>query len=61
MSPNAYVFTYAGLRDLEQTLLWLLAYRENSHVMAQLRDSAFDFVRSDPHFQEIYRTIPFSQ
>jgi TolB-like protein/tetratricopeptide (TPR) repeat protein len=61
VSPTAYTFVYAGLRDKENTLKWLdAAYAGDSHVMTQLRDETFDFVRQEPRFQKIWGNVPFS-
>ena len=61
VSPTAYAFVYAGLHDRQETLHWLEeGYRADAHVMVQLREPAFDFVRQEPRFQEIYRKVPFS-
>jgi TolB-like protein/DNA-binding winged helix-turn-helix (wHTH) protein/Tfp pilus assembly protein PilF len=58
--PSAYAFTYAGLRDRENTLKWLeTSYASDSHVMTQLREHDFDFVRDDPRFKQIWDNIPF--
>jgi TolB-like protein/DNA-binding winged helix-turn-helix (wHTH) protein/Flp pilus assembly protein TadD len=59
VSPSAYAFTYAGLRDRENTLKWLeTSYASDSHVMTQLREHDFDFVREDPRFIKIWDNVP---
>jgi TolB-like protein/DNA-binding winged helix-turn-helix (wHTH) protein/Tfp pilus assembly protein PilF len=61
VSPSAYVYAYAGLRDKENTLRWLeAAYAGDSHVMVELRNEMFDFVRQEPRFQKIWQNVPFS-
>ncbi len=61
VSPTAYVNVYAGLRDRENTLRWLEpAYAADAHVMLELRDERFDFVREEPRFQHIWENVPFS-
>jgi tetratricopeptide (TPR) repeat protein len=61
VSPTAYVYMYAGLRDRENTLLWLeSAYAADAHVMVELRDERFDFVRQEPRFEKIWDNVPFS-
>jgi TolB-like protein len=62
VSPTEYVDTYAGMRDTRMTLRWLEhAYREHSHVMVELRSERFDFLRHDPHFEKLYKQVPFEQ
>jgi TolB-like protein/DNA-binding winged helix-turn-helix (wHTH) protein/Tfp pilus assembly protein PilF len=62
VSPTEYVVTYAGMRDTRMTLHWLEhAYREHSHVMVELRNERFDFLRNDPHFEKLYKQVPFEQ
>jgi succinate dehydrogenase/fumarate reductase flavoprotein subunit len=59
VSPSAYVAVYAGLQNREETLHWLdQAYRDHSHIMLHLRYEIFDFIRQDPHFDSMYRSIP---
>jgi tetratricopeptide (TPR) repeat protein len=60
VSPTAYTNIYAGLKNREETLRWLdEAYRQHSHVAVELLDERFDFIRHDPHFESIFRSIPF--
>jgi tetratricopeptide (TPR) repeat protein len=60
VSPTAYTDIYAGLKNREETLRWLdEAYRQHSHVTVELLDERFDFIRHDPHFESIFRSIPF--
>jgi hypothetical protein len=48
------------LQNREETLRWLdEAYRQHSHVAVELLDERFDFIRHDPHFDSIFRRIPF--
>ena len=59
VSPSAYTNIYAGLQNREETLHWLdEAYREHSHVATELLGERFDFIRHDPHFVSIFRSIP---
>ncbi len=61
VSPSAYVYVYAGLRDKENTLRWLeSAYAADAHVMVELRNEMFDFVRQEPRFRQIWDNVPFS-
>ena len=61
VSPTAYVYIYSGLRDKENTLRWLeSAYATDAHVMVELRDKGFDFVRQEPRFKKIWDNVPFS-
>jgi len=61
VSPTAYVYAYAGLRDKENTLRWLeSAYAADAHVMVELRAESFDFVRQEPRFRQIWDNVPFS-
>lgn len=60
VSPSQYVQVYSGLQDREETLRWLdQAYREHSFVVLTLKDDHFDFLRNDPRFDKLYRSIPF--
>jgi TolB-like protein/DNA-binding winged helix-turn-helix (wHTH) protein/Tfp pilus assembly protein PilF len=60
VSPTAYTNIYAGLKNREETLRWLdEAYWQHSHVAVELLDERFDFIRHDPHFESIFRSIPF--
>jgi hypothetical protein len=61
VSPTAYVYVYADLKDKENTLKWLeAAYGADAHVMVELRDEKFNFVRYEPRFQKIWNNVPFS-
>jgi hypothetical protein len=61
VSPNAFVDAYAGLRDQANTLTWLEStYATDSHVMVELRDERFDFVRQEPRFKKIWDNVPLS-
>jgi TolB-like protein/DNA-binding winged helix-turn-helix (wHTH) protein/tetratricopeptide (TPR) repeat protein len=59
-SPGAYAQIYAQLQNREETLRYLdQAYREHSPVVLGLKDPIYDFIRDDPRFDNIYRSIPF--
>lgn len=61
VSSTAYVNIYCGLHDKENTLRWLeSAYATDAHVMVELRDDRFDFVRQEPRFKKIWDNVPFS-
>ena len=61
VSPSAYVYVYAGLHDKKNTLRWLEnAYAADAHVMVELRNETFDFVRQESRFRKIYENVPFS-
>jgi TolB-like protein/Tfp pilus assembly protein PilF len=60
VSPTAYTNIYAGLENREETLRWLdEACRQHSNAAVELLDERFDFIRHDPHFESIFRSIPF--
>jgi predicted Zn-dependent protease len=60
VSPTAYVDTYARLHDKENTLKWLeAAYVADSHVLVELREERFDFVRQEPRFKKVWDNVPF--
>jgi hypothetical protein len=52
-------WAYAGVSDKEHTLMWLnRAYAKRSNVMTVLKvEPAFDFLRSDPRFQDLTRRV----
>jgi len=61
VSPSAFANAYAELGDRENTLRWLAtAYTSHAHVMTELRDDRFDFVRQDPRFRRIWDNVPFA-
>jgi len=61
VSPSAFANLYAELRDRENTLRWLAtAYTTHAHVMTELRDDRFDFLRQDPRFRRIWDNVPFA-
>lgn len=61
VSPSAFANAYAELDDRENTLRWLAtAYTTHAHVMTELRDDRFDFVRQDPRFRRIWDKVPFA-
>ena len=50
---------YCGLRQKEQALFWLeKAYQERDLLLPEINGPAFDFLRSDPHFQDLVRRPP---
>lgn len=69
MSAQTYVSSFdvaiifAGLRDVEQCLLWLeKAYNERSVLMPFLKsDPYFDVVRNDSRFEDLLRRIGFNE
>jgi tetratricopeptide (TPR) repeat protein len=61
VSPSAFANVFAELGDRENTLMWLAtAYTTHAHVMTELRDDRFDFVRQDPRFRRIWDKVPFA-
>jgi TolB-like protein/DNA-binding winged helix-turn-helix (wHTH) protein len=59
VSASSFALTYAGLQDREETLRWLdQAYREHSMAVVILPDEMFDFLRQDPHFISLDKSIP---
>jgi tetratricopeptide (TPR) repeat protein len=60
VSPGTYVQIYAQLQNRKETLRYLeQAYREHSPVVLNLTSEDFDFIRDDPRFDHIFRSIPF--
>jgi len=60
VSPSKYAQIYAELNNREETLRYLeQAYREHSSVVLNIKDDHFDFLRNDPRFDKLYRSIPF--
>jgi hypothetical protein len=52
---------YAELHGRENILKWLaVAYTTHAHVMTELRDDRFDFVRQDARFRRIWDNVPFA-
>jgi TolB-like protein/DNA-binding winged helix-turn-helix (wHTH) protein/Flp pilus assembly protein TadD len=61
VSASEWISCYAKLNNREKTLAWLgEGYRSDAHVMIELRNPMFDFIRDDPRFQEIYQKVPFA-
>jgi TolB-like protein/DNA-binding winged helix-turn-helix (wHTH) protein/Tfp pilus assembly protein PilF len=56
-SPYSIAAVYCGLRQKEQTLSWLekASQDRDPKLAVTSREPAFDFVRSDPHFQDLMR------
>jgi TolB-like protein/DNA-binding winged helix-turn-helix (wHTH) protein/tetratricopeptide (TPR) repeat protein len=56
---GAFVLTYSGLADREQTLNWLeQAYKEQSLILLLLKvHPIFDFLRDDPRFKDLLRRV----
>jgi hypothetical protein len=52
-------WAYAGSSDKDHTLLWLnKAYAQRSNTMTALKvEPAYDFLRSDPRFQDLIRRV----
>jgi TolB-like protein/DNA-binding winged helix-turn-helix (wHTH) protein/Tfp pilus assembly protein PilF len=61
VSPMTLVAAYARLGNTEQTLGWLEeAYRERAPGLSSLKvDPFFDFLRSNPRFQDLLRRMNF--
>ncbi|MGD0366792.1 MAG: winged helix-turn-helix domain-containing protein [Acidobacteriaceae bacterium] len=59
MNPAAMAWAYAGSRDKDHTLLWLnQAYAQRSNTMTALKvEPAYDFLRSDPRFQDLIHRV----
>jgi len=62
LDPSAMIWAYAGIGDKDQTLAWLeKAYAEHSNVLTALRvEPGYDFLRSDPRFQDLMRRVGLS-
>ena len=56
---GAFVLTYSGLVDREQTLIWLeQAYKEQSLILLFLKvHPIFDSLRDDPRFKDLVRRV----
>ena len=64
VSPAAYTWAYARLRDNENTQIWLQrAFDEHASILLELRNPAFDFLRPTPRFRQLVAAvnIPGSQ
>ena len=63
VSPIALVAAYARLGNAEQTLAWLEeAYRQRDPGLSSLKvEPLFDFLRSNPRFQDLLRRMNFPQ
>ncbi len=61
VSPIDLVVACARLGNAEQTLAWLeKAYRERAFGLSSLKvEPYFDFLRSDPRFQDLLRRMNF--
>ena len=59
---GAFVLTYAGLADREQTLIWLeQGYKEQSLILLFLKvHPIFDSLRDDPRFKDLVRRVGLS-
>lgn len=59
LDPHAIAVAYAGLGDKDQALAWLdKAYEQHSPELVSLKViSGYDFLRSDPHFQDLLRRV----
>jgi TolB-like protein/DNA-binding winged helix-turn-helix (wHTH) protein/Tfp pilus assembly protein PilF len=56
---GAFVLTYSGLADPEQTLIWLeQAYKEHSFILLFLKvHPIFDSLRDDPRFKDLIHRV----
>ena len=63
VQARVFAWSYAGVRDTEQTLAWLeKAYAEHSGEMVTLKVSpAYDFLRGDPRFQRLLERVGLGQ
>ncbi|MHB8566719.1 MAG: adenylate/guanylate cyclase domain-containing protein [Nitrososphaerales archaeon] len=63
VSPFNLAIAYAGLKDKEATIKWLLkAYDQHTSTVSIIKiDPAFDFLRSDPRFIDLQRNIGLSE
>ena len=63
VSPFDIAIIFAGLSDVEQTLLWLEnAFDERSVLMPFLKcDPYFDAARTDSRFQNLLRRVGFTE
>jgi TolB-like protein/Tfp pilus assembly protein PilF len=59
VDPPTMAWAYAGSSDKDHTLLWLnKAYAQRSNTMTALKvEPAYDFLRSDPRFQDLIRRV----
>jgi TolB-like protein/DNA-binding winged helix-turn-helix (wHTH) protein/Tfp pilus assembly protein PilF len=60
--PFGIAVVYCGLKQKDQALAWLeKAYQErNTGIFTCTVEPAFDWLRSDPHFQDLLRRRPLS-
>jgi TolB-like protein/Tfp pilus assembly protein PilF len=61
VSPYQISWIYAGLRDKENALVYLeQAYKQRSTYLTLIKmEPAWDFLRSDPRFQDLQRRVGF--
>jgi TolB-like protein/Tfp pilus assembly protein PilF len=59
VDPMLVAWAYVGLNDKDQVLLWLeKAYAVHSGELVTLKvNPGFDFMRRDPHFQDLLRRV----
>jgi len=59
VTSYGYALIYAGLREKEQSLVWLRkAVEERSHWLVWIRvDPRFNALRADPRFQQLVSTV----
>jgi TolB-like protein/DNA-binding winged helix-turn-helix (wHTH) protein/predicted Zn-dependent protease len=59
IDPSAMAWAYAGVRDKENTLLWLnKAYDERSNAMTAIKvEPGYDFLRGDPRFHGLIHRV----
>jgi TolB-like protein/DNA-binding winged helix-turn-helix (wHTH) protein/Flp pilus assembly protein TadD len=59
LDPGPLLAAYIGMGDKEQSFAWLeKAYSQHSNVLTALKvEPCYDFLRSDPRFQELMRRV----
>lgn len=59
LEPAGIAWAYAGIRDADHTLFWLnRAMARRSNTMTALKvEPGYDFLRSDPRFQDLVRRV----
>jgi hypothetical protein len=63
VTPSDWMYTYADLRDVDETLRWLdsmLAYRDPALVAVPAAPS-LDFIRNDPRYRAWEAKLPWRQ